>query len=172
MSTVEATGLKKDVEKWREILVITDSVLGWEKVKSLDSFINIVADPGYLSRIRLFSSRIQTFYSSQITEPRVKRHRIPTHYPGSGSATLLFLCQGCLGSGLKTCTPSTHPHPALSSGLWLRIRASLLEHEIDKIMKTSVGDPDVFGPPGSVSQRYGSKSGSCPFLIKALSGLK
>lgn len=31
MSTVEATGLKKDVEKWREILVITDSVLGWEK---------------------------------------------------------------------------------------------------------------------------------------------
>jgi hypothetical protein len=34
MSTVEATGLKKDVEKWREILVITDSVLGWEKVKS------------------------------------------------------------------------------------------------------------------------------------------
>jgi len=31
MSTVEATGLKKDVEKWREVLVITDSVLGWEK---------------------------------------------------------------------------------------------------------------------------------------------
>lgn len=31
MSTVETTGLKKDVEKWREILVITDSVLGWEK---------------------------------------------------------------------------------------------------------------------------------------------
>jgi len=33
MSTVEATGLKKDVEKWREVLVITDSVLGWEKVR-------------------------------------------------------------------------------------------------------------------------------------------
>ena len=32
MSTVETTGLKKDVEKWREVLVITDSVLGWEKV--------------------------------------------------------------------------------------------------------------------------------------------
>jgi hypothetical protein len=42
----------------------------------------------------------------------------------------------------------------------------------------TVGDPDpalnphVFGPPGSepVSQRYGS--GSFPFLIKVLSGLK
>jgi hypothetical protein len=37
-----------------------------------------------------------------------------------------------------------------------------------------VGDPDpdphVFGPPGSVSQRYGS--GSFPLLIKVLSGLK
>jgi hypothetical protein len=32
MSTVETTGLKKDVEKWREVLVITDSVLGWDKV--------------------------------------------------------------------------------------------------------------------------------------------
>jgi hypothetical protein len=42
----------------------------------------------------------------------------------------------------------------------------------------SVGDPDlhVFGPPGSgsLSQRYGSgsSSGSFPFLIKVLSGLK
>jgi hypothetical protein len=44
-----------------------------------------------------------------------------------------------------------------------------------------VGDPDpqdphVFGPPGSgsISQRYGSGSGSgtFPFLIKVLSGLK
>ncbi len=38
-----------------------------------------------------------------------------------------------------------------------------------------IGDPDpqdwhVFGPSGSVSQRYGS--GSCPFRIKVLSGLK
>jgi hypothetical protein len=32
MSTVEVTGLKKDVEKWREVLVLADSVLGWEKV--------------------------------------------------------------------------------------------------------------------------------------------
>jgi hypothetical protein len=31
-------------------------------------------------------------------------------------------------------------------------------------------DPDVFGPPGFVSQRYGS--GSFPFLRKVLSGLK
>jgi hypothetical protein len=44
---------------------------------------------------------------------------------------------------------------------------------------TSVGDPDlkdphVFGPPGSgpISQRYGSGSGSFPFPIKVLSGLK
>jgi hypothetical protein len=48
---------------------------------------------------------------------------------------------------------------------------------------TSVGDPEsdpdphVFGPPGSrpISQRYGSGSGSFPFLIKVikvLSGLK
>jgi hypothetical protein len=42
---------------------------------------------------------------------------------------------------------------------------------------TSVGDPDpqnphVFGPPGSrsINQRY--RSGSFPFLIKVLSGLK
>jgi hypothetical protein len=37
----------------------------------------------------------------------------------------------------------------------------------------SVGDPDphVFGPPESVTQRYGSGSGSFPFLIKVLSGL-
>lgn len=31
MSTVETTGLKKDVEKWREVLVLADSVLGWDK---------------------------------------------------------------------------------------------------------------------------------------------
>jgi hypothetical protein len=52
---------------------------------------------------------------------------------------------------------------------------------------SSVGDPDrepdpdqqdphVFGPPGSIfrsiSQRYGSSSGSFPFLIKVSSGLK
>jgi hypothetical protein len=42
MSTVEATGLKKDVEKWREILVITDSVLGWEKVKALILFLTVL----------------------------------------------------------------------------------------------------------------------------------
>ncbi len=41
-----------------------------------------------------------------------------------------------------------------------------------------VGDPDpdphVFWPPGSgsISQRYGSGSGSFPILIKMLSGLK
>jgi hypothetical protein len=37
-----------------------------------------------------------------------------------------------------------------------------------------VGDPDpnVFGPPGSISQRYGSESRSFPFLIKVLSMLK
>jgi hypothetical protein len=37
-------------------------------------------------------------------------------------------------------------------------------------------DPDVFEPPGprsgSISQRYGSGSGSVPFLIEVLSGLK
>jgi hypothetical protein len=32
-------------------------------------------------------------------------------------------------------------------------------------------DPHVLGPPGSISQRYGSGAGSFPFLIKALSGL-
>ena len=44
----------------------------------------------------------------------------------------------------------------------------------------SVGDPDperdphVFGPPGSgfIAQRYGSGSGSFPFLIDVSSGLK
>ncbi len=45
----------------------------------------------------------------------------------------------------------------------------------------SVGDPDpeqdpnVYGPPGSesgISQRYGSRSGSFPFLINVLSRLK
>jgi hypothetical protein len=37
-------------------------------------------------------------------------------------------------------------------------------------------DPHLFGPPGSgsrsISQRYGSRSGSFPFLIDVLSGLK
>jgi hypothetical protein len=40
---------------------------------------------------------------------------------------------------------------------------------------SSVGDPEhVFGPPGSgsISQRYGSGSGSFPFLIMMLSILK
>jgi hypothetical protein len=40
----------------------------------------------------------------------------------------------------------------------------------------SVGDLDplVFGPPGSgsISQRYGSGSGSVPFIKKVLNGLK
>ncbi len=47
------------------------------------------------------------------------------------------------------------------------------------LLKISVRDPDpqdphVFGPPrsGAISQRYGSGSGSFPFLIKVLSGLK
>ncbi len=44
----------------------------------------------------------------------------------------------------------------------------------NQLPETSVGDPDpdVFGPPGSgsISQRY--RSGSFPFLIKVLSGLK
>jgi hypothetical protein len=45
-------------------------------------------------------------------------------------------------------------------------------------VNSSVGDPDpqdphVFGPPGSgsISQRYGSGSGSFFFLIKVLSGI-
>ncbi len=42
--------------------------------------------------------------------------------------------------------------------------------------KSSVGDPNphLFGPPGfgSIIPRYGSGSGSFPFLIKVLSGLK
>ncbi len=59
---------------------------------------------------------------------------------------------------------------------------SILDQHRSAICR-SVGDPDadsqdpyVFGPPGSgsVSQRYGSESwsGSFPFLIKVLSGLK
>ncbi len=48
-------------------------------------------------------------------------------------------------------------------------------HTVPTIM-TSVGDPDqlVFGPPGSetISQKFGSRSSSFPFLIKVFSGLK
>jgi hypothetical protein len=47
------------------------------------------------------------------------------------------------------------------------------------IVISSVGDsdpqdPQVFGPPGSgsISQRYGSGSGSFSFLTNVLSGLK
>jgi hypothetical protein len=41
------------------------------------------------------------------------------------------------------------------------------------ILSGSVGDPHVFGPPGSGSiRRRGSGSGSFPFLINVLSGLK
>jgi hypothetical protein len=46
-------------------------------------------------------------------------------------------------------------------------------------LEISAGDPDpedphVFGPPGSgsISQKYGSDSGSFPFLKKVLKGLK
>jgi hypothetical protein len=52
----------------------------------------------------------------------------------------------------------------------------VLEAKTFKPRGNSVGNPDphVFGPPksGSISQRYGSWSGSFPFLIKVLSGLK
>ncbi len=55
---------------------------------------------------------------------------------------------------------------------------SILQKNQQKIASPSVGDPDshVFGPPGSgsISRRYGYGfgSGSFPFLIKVLSGLK
>ncbi len=58
-------------------------------------------------------------------------------------------------------------------------KASLVQFQVQirgSILLYSVGDPDlepdshVFGPPGSISQRYGS--GSFSFLIKVLSGLK
>jgi hypothetical protein len=43
-------------------------------------------------------------------------------------------------------------------------------------LSLSIGDldPHVFGPSGSISQRYesGSGSGAFPFLIKVLTGLK
>jgi hypothetical protein len=38
--------------------------------------------------------------------------------------------------------------------------------------ETDPQDPHVFGPSGSISQRYGSGSGSFPFFIKVLSGMK
>ncbi len=65
--------------------------------------------------------------------------------------------------------------------LFLWITFDLLDPYLDPqhcfaTLLTSVGDPDpdVFGPPGSasISQRYGFGSGSFPFLIKVLSGLK
>ncbi len=45
---------------------------------------------------------------------------------------------------------------------------------VDPDLELDPQDPHVFGPPrsGSISQRYGSGSGSFPFLIKVLSGLK
>ncbi len=62
---------------------------------------------------------------------------------------------------------------------WNRLqpwRYNSLQRESER---SSVGDPDpqnphVFGLPGSISQRYGSGSGSesFPFLINVLSGLK
>jgi hypothetical protein len=53
-------------------------------------------------------------------------------------------------------------------------------YAISTIVAVSVGDPHVFGPPksGSISQRYGSRSGSgsssrsFPFLRNVLKGLK
>ncbi len=45
-----------------------------------------------------------------------------------------------------------------------------------QIASYSVGDPEpdphVFGPPGSISRRDGSGTGSFPFSMKVLSGLK
>ncbi len=51
------------------------------------------------------------------------------------------------------------------------------EGEFSNTVFTSAGDPDphdphVFGPPGSISHRSGSGSGSLPFPINVLSGLK
>jgi hypothetical protein len=55
-------------------------------------------------------------------------------------------------------------------------RARLQEDALFVVVKASVADPDpqVFWPPGSgsISQMYGSGSGSFPFLIKMLRGLK
>jgi hypothetical protein len=58
---------------------------------------------------------------------------------------------------------------------WDSVVASLAR--LTFILFSSVGnpqDPHVFGPPGSgsISQRYGSGSGSFPFLIDVLSGIK
>jgi hypothetical protein len=65
---------------------------------------------------------------------------------------------------------------ALGWTLWVagRLQGSWSDGSRDYSMAPgSVGDPDdtyVFGPPGSIIQRYGS--GSFPFLIKVFSGLK
>jgi hypothetical protein len=63
-------------------------------------------------------------------------------------------------SGYKTCLGST------------------FQRIVIDLFSSSVGDPDVFGPPGSgsISQRHGSGFGSgsrsFAFLIKVGSGLK
>jgi hypothetical protein len=61
-----------------------------------------------------------------------------------------------------------------------RIASKLqVQYEECPTVSGSVGGPDpdpqdpyVFGPSGSFSQRYVSGSGSFPFLLKVLSGLK
>jgi hypothetical protein len=47
---------------------------------------------------------------------------------------------------------------------------SVYKYENNSIVDGSVGDPDphLFGPPGSISQGYGSGSGSFPFSHKGV----
>ena len=87
---------------------------------------------------------------------------------------------------LRNRLPWTRPvgPPSQRASIWcfrwvefltlLYLRTTVSNDVLAKLPLSSVWDPDppVFGPPGygSISQRYGSGSGSFPFLINVFSG--
>jgi hypothetical protein len=99
----------------------------------------------------------------------------------TGSGTGAFLTPG---SGMNI---PGYISDSLETHFWVKI-LKFFDPEPDpalgkcgqrSFLQNSAGDPDpqdphVFGPPGSgsISQRYGSGSGSFPFLIAVLSRLK
>ncbi len=112
--------------------------------------------------------------------PRIRGPTWHTHFPHIFIiiAISIPIPRGCHSATaiLKTTGNRIIHFPPTDRDVFLVERAANL---FPPFILSSAGDPDpqdphVFRPPGfgSISQTYGSGSGSFPFLIKMLSGLK
>ncbi len=118
---------------------------------------------------RCWEPRLTRWRRRRKSGRKVTRHSFPVSSVSSTSALCLpahhvfsFFLQYRSGSSICFYISVSEKVPYHESSclpvLWIRTRRI----------------PNVFGPPGSefISQMYGSGSGSFPFLIKVLSGLK